>query len=91
MDEDYPVEYILHTRAKAHGLSDDVTIPSDVKLLIIPDAGTNDTEQCKALSEYGMNILILDHHEREEEYRQYDHMQELRYETSEHIRNLRHF
>ena len=67
MDEDYPVEYILHTRAKAHGLSDDVTIPSDVKLLIIPDAGTNDTEQCKALSEYGMNILILDHHEREEE------------------------
>lgn len=67
MDEDYPVEYILHTRAKAHGLSDDVTIPSDVKLLIIPDAGTNDTEQCKALSEYSMNILILDHHEREEE------------------------
>lgn len=67
MDEDYPVEYILHTRAKAHGLSDDVIIPSDVKLLIIPDAGTNDTEQCKALSEYGMNILILDHHEREEE------------------------
>ena len=67
MDEDYPVEYILHTRAKAHGLSDDVTISSDVKLLIIPDAGTNDIEQCKALSEYGMNILILDHHEREEE------------------------
>lgn len=67
MDEDYPVEYILHTRAKAHGLSNDVVIPSDVKLLIIPDAGTNDTEQCKALSEYGMDILILDHHEREEE------------------------
>lgn len=67
MDGDYPVEYILHTRAKAHGLSDDVTIPSDVKLLIIPDAGTNDTEQCKALSEYGMDVLILDHHEREEE------------------------
>lgn len=67
MDEDYPVEYILHTRAKAHGLSDDVTIPSDVKLLIIPDAGTNDTEQCKALSETGVEILILDHHEKEED------------------------
>ena len=67
MDEDYPVEYILHTRAKAHGLSDDVTIPSDVKLLIIPDAGTNDTEQCKALSEAGVEILILDHHEKEED------------------------
>lgn len=67
MDEDYPIEYILHTRAKAHGLSDDVTIPSDVKLLIIPDAGTNDTEQCKALSETGVEILILDHHEKEED------------------------
>lgn len=67
MDESYPVEYILHTKAKAHGLSDDVTIPSDVKLLIIPDAGINDTEQCKTLSEYGMDILILDHHEKEED------------------------
>ena len=67
MDENYPVDYILHTRAKAHGLSDDVTIPSDVKLLIIPDAGTNDTEQCKTLSENGVDILILDHHEKEED------------------------
>ena len=67
MDKDYPIEYILHTRAKAHGLSDDVIIPSDVKLLIIPDAGTNDTEQCKALSETGVEILILDHHEKEED------------------------
>lgn len=67
MDENYPVEYILHTRAKAHGLSDDVTIPSDVKLLIVPDAGTNDVEQCKALLEGGVDILILDHHEKEED------------------------
>ena len=67
MDENYPVDYILHTRAKAHGLSDDVTIPSDVKLLIIPDAGTNDIEQCKTLSENGVDILILDHHEKEED------------------------
>lgn len=67
MDESYPIDYILHGRAKAHGLSDDVTIPSDVKLLIIPDAGTNDTEQCKALSENGVDILILDHHEKEED------------------------
>lgn len=67
MNENYPVDYILHTRAKAHGLSDDVTIPSDVKLLIIPDAGTNDTEQCKILSENGVDILILDHHEKEED------------------------
>lgn len=65
MDKNYPVSYILHTRAKAHGLSNDVTIPDSIKFLIIPDAGTNDTEQCGALSEHGVDILILDHHEME--------------------------
>lgn len=67
MDQSYPVEYILHTRAKAHGLSDDVTIPSDAKLLIIPDAGTNDVEKCKDLFNKGVDVLILDHHEKEED------------------------
>ena len=67
MDENYPVEYILHKRAKAHGLSDDVIIPNDIRLLIIPDAGTNDCKECKELSEQGVDILILDHHEKEED------------------------
>ena len=67
MDENYPVVYILHGRAKAHGLSDDVVIPNDIKLLIIPDAGTNDTEQCRTLAMNGIDILILDHHEKEED------------------------
>ena len=51
MNADYPVNYILHTRAKAHGLDDDIVISDNTKLLIIPDAGTNDTEQCRELSE----------------------------------------
>lgn len=67
MDDNYPVEYILHSKAKAHGLSNDVEIPKDIQLLIIPDAGTNDTEQCKVLSEKGIDVLILDHHENEED------------------------
>ena len=67
MDENYPVEYILHKRAKAHGLSDDVIIPNGIKLLIIPDAGTNDCKECKELYEQGVDILILDHHEKEED------------------------
>ena len=67
MNADYPVNYILHARAKAHGLDDDIVISDDTTLLIIPDAGTNDTEQCKELSERGIDILILDHHESEEE------------------------
>lgn len=67
MNADYPVNYILHARAKAHGLDDDIVISNDTRLLIIPDAGTNDTEQCKELSERGIDVLILDHHESEEE------------------------
>lgn len=67
LDASYPVNYILHVRAKAHGLDDDIVLSDDTKFLIIPDAGTNDTEQCKELSEKGIDILILDHHESEEE------------------------
>lgn len=62
MDVEYPVQYIMHTRAKAHGLSNDVILPDDIKLLIIPDAATNDAEQCQSLKEKGIDILILDHH-----------------------------
>lgn len=66
MDENYPIKIIYHTRPKAHGLSD-VEIPDDVKLLIIADAGTNDAKECKELKDRGIDILILDHHEKEEE------------------------
>lgn len=65
LDDEYPVNYIMHTRAKSHGLGDDVTVSEDTNLLIIPDAGTNDTEECKKLSDKGIDILILDHHEPE--------------------------
>lgn len=67
MDSDYPIEYILHGRAKAHGLSDDVVVAEDIKLLVIPDAGTNDVVECEKLSNGHIDILILDHHEKEEE------------------------
>lgn len=66
LNEDYPVSYILHTKAKAHGLSKDVNVENDIKLLIIPDAGTNDVKECEELQQRGIDILILDHHESEE-------------------------
>lgn len=66
MDDKYPVKYILHGKAKAHGLSNDVVIPNDIKLLIIPDACTNDCVQCNKLFEKNnIDTLILDHHEQE--------------------------
>lgn len=36
-------------------------------LLIVPDAGSNDIEQCKVLQEKGIDVLVLDHHLIEEE------------------------
>ena len=58
---DIEVTYSLHT-LKQHGISEDIIIPDDIDLLIIPDAGSNDVQQCKELSEKGIDIIILDHH-----------------------------
>lgn len=55
------VTYSLHT-LKQHGLSSDIDIPNDIDLLIIPDAGSNDVEQCMKLNEKDIDIIILDHH-----------------------------
>ena len=52
------ITYSLHTK-KQHGISDDIEIPNDTSLLIVPDAGSNDIEQCK---KFGKDIIILDHH-----------------------------
>lgn len=71
LDDTYPVYYILHGNNKAHGLTKmndgDFAIPEDVKLFIIPDAGTNDIEQMNKLVECGTDCLCLDHHQREKE------------------------
>ena len=56
--------YSLHT-SKQHGLTNDILVSDNTEWLIIPDAGTNDVEQCKLLREHGIKILILDHHEKE--------------------------
>ena len=62
----YKVIPILHD-SKKHGLTENVmnilSFGNEPKLLWIPDAGTNDTEQCKILKEkYNYTIVISDHH-----------------------------
>lgn len=58
-----------HHTEKQHGLEDfSEQIRCDfnlgkVGLLIIADAGSNDLKACKELSELGLPIIILDHHE----------------------------
>ena len=55
--------WFMHT-GKQHGLSD--FIPREnTKLIIIPDAGSNDYEYHKKYSDKGIDIIILDHHEAE--------------------------
>ena len=61
------LKFILH-EGKQHGLSDHIKdLPPDgeipnLKLILIPDAGSNDAKECKILSELGYSIIILDHH-----------------------------
>ncbi len=58
------VHPIIHEKSKAHGLNSwDFTIPENIKLLIIPDASSNDVDECQSLLDKGIQILILDHHE----------------------------
>ena len=61
LGENINVTYSLHTK-KQHGISEDIEIPKDCELLIVPDAGSNDIEQCKELVEKGIDVIILDHH-----------------------------
>ena len=62
-----PTIYIR--KGKAHGLRKSATedivpviIDDGIQLLIVPDAGSNDTPECKELLSNGCQVLVLDHH-----------------------------
>lgn len=55
------IVYRLHD-GKEHGVILG-TIPEDTKLVIIPDAGSNQYLEHKTLKEEGRDILVIDHHE----------------------------
>ena len=82
LDPDYPVEYIMHSRPKMHGLgSNEYTrIPDDTKLLIIADAGTNDANEFNALIDKGISCLVIDHHDANY---QEESEEEINYQTAE--------
>ena len=54
------IRYKTHD-CKAHGIVVE-EVPRDTKLVIIPDAGSNQFEEHEKLAAAGMEILILDHH-----------------------------
>lgn len=63
LDPDYDVRMYVHQKNKSHGLDGDFDIDDDIKLLIVPDAGSNDVEEHKRLHKLGIDCLCLDHHQ----------------------------
>lgn len=59
------ISYGQH-EGKQHGIELDL-IPEDVRLVLVPDAGTNDLEQHKALADRDIEVLIFDHHVRNDD------------------------
>ena len=62
LDENYDVQVYVHEKNKSHGLSDRDFEIGDIKLLLVPDAGTNDITEHKELVDKGINCICLDHH-----------------------------
>ncbi|WP_080845669.1 DHH family phosphoesterase [Cytobacillus gottheilii] len=59
------IKWKLHD-GKQHGINlKDIT--DDIRLVIIPDAGTNQYKEHAALSNKGIDVIVLDHHECEKE------------------------
>lgn len=58
------VHWYMHT-GKQHGLADCMDWIEDMgaELVIVPDGGTNDTEQLNQLQAKDIEVIILDHHE----------------------------
>ena len=54
---------------KQHGINDLMTeiLNANLDLLIVPDAGTNDVDACRELRANGVDVIIADHHEIENE------------------------
>lgn len=58
------IQYRVHT-AKAHGIISADLVPEDVKLVIAPDASSNEYEIHRQLQERGIDVLVIDHHKAE--------------------------
>lgn len=55
------IDWRLH-KGKEHGIIVD-TVPEDIDLVFIPDAGSNQWEEQDELYKRGIKVIVLDHHE----------------------------
>ncbi|OSA95670.1 UNVERIFIED_ORG: hypothetical protein B2H93_04415 [Clostridium botulinum] len=56
------IKWDIHI-GKQHGLTNDLNIPDNTKLIIVTDGGSSDYQQHKYWYDKGVDIIILDHHE----------------------------
>lgn len=63
LNPDIEVRCFIH-KGKIHGLSEfvDSMCEDDSKLVIVPDAGSGDSNECEKLIKSGKDVIILDHH-----------------------------
>ncbi|MFG3444542.1 single-stranded-DNA-specific exonuclease RecJ [Bacillus velezensis] len=59
------IQYRIH-EGKEHGIFID-TIPDDIDLVLIPDAGSSQFEEHEELKKNGVDVIVIDHHECERE------------------------
>ena len=62
------LSWIMHN-GKQHGLQDCINqiLQKDISLVILPDAGTNDVDECQQLDNHNISVIILDHHDKEKD------------------------
>ncbi len=71
LNKQYNIDPIIYIRkGKSHGLrantNEDIVqqiIADKIQLLIVPDAGSNDVDECQELALHKCQTLVLDHHE----------------------------
>ncbi|MEA1004924.1 single-stranded-DNA-specific exonuclease RecJ [Bacillus velezensis] len=59
------IQYRIH-EGKEHGIFID-TIPEEVDLVLIPDAGSSQFDEHEELEKNGVDVIVIDHHECERE------------------------
>ena len=66
------IQYLFHEKNKSHGLTEDIMRKINPNnIVLIPDAGSNDYKYLETLC-YTNQIIIIDHHEIEDEERLYN-------------------
>lgn len=55
-------DVVTHS-GKGHGLTPDIEINPETKLIILPDGGSNDVEEHRKWKDKGVDIVVVDHHQ----------------------------